>query len=63
MAKAHPTSLKSLFVVQSPTERSGAETATKSADLSTLAQQRQKVAAQLAELEAQEQALRDRVSI
>lgn len=49
--------------MQSPTEKSGAETATKSADLSTLAQQRQKIAAQLAELEAQEQALRDRVSI
>ena len=62
MVKVCPTPLKKLFFMQSPTERSGAETATKSADLSTLAQQRQRIAAQLAELEAQEQALRDKVS-
>jgi hypothetical protein len=48
--------------VQSPTEGGGADTATKPADLTTLAEQRQRIAQQLAELEAQEQALRDKVT-
>lgn len=45
--------------MQSPTEG----VATKSSDLTVLAEQRQKIAAQLAELEAQEQALRDQVRV
>lgn len=58
----HQVISKQTPFLQSPTDGGGAETATKPADLATLAEQRQKVAAQLAQLEAQEQALRGQVT-
>lgn len=65
LVAVHWSSVLTWFLQQSPAEGGGGggDTATKPADLATLAEQRQRIAAQLAELEAQEKALRDQVPL